>query len=78
MHGPWVDVVGPGELSDSTKPLEGSMVYDLPLPIAERDESMNWAADFVCTMRVGHNGILRVKTLSREKVLDRYSFVQTS
>ncbi len=34
MHGPRVDIIGPGQLANSSQPLKGRMVDDVTLPAA--------------------------------------------
>jgi hypothetical protein len=51
MHGPRVNEIGPSKLPNPSESLKGRLGYDVPFPLVDLDEAVNWASDLV---ELGH------------------------
>jgi hypothetical protein len=47
-----VDIIGPGELTDSSKPLERRLGNDFSFPVVQFDKAVNRAPELVKSMRI--------------------------
>src|SRR5258708_7011155 len=54
VHCSRVDLVRPGELAYSAESLKRRVVDNVPFPVVDRDEPVNWTAKFVGTVRIPH------------------------
>lgn len=68
VHRARIDVICPGKLSDSAKPLKCWLGDYIPLPVVQTDEPVYWAADFVGTMRIQIVGASSIVGEQKEKV----------
>jgi hypothetical protein len=54
VHRSWVKKIGKSKLADSSESLERRLVDDLPLPVIDLNEAVDWAADLVSTMGISN------------------------
>ena len=69
---PRIDLIGPGKLSNATESLESRMVDDFPLPIAERDESVDRTANFIGSIGDFHDQSAALFKRTRRGVMILY------
>jgi hypothetical protein len=52
VHRTWVNKVGPSELPDPPQSLKRRLLDNIPLPVVNLNEAVDWAANFVFAMGV--------------------------